>query len=30
MYTRHEELTEGQLPVPLKLVQINRCPVVAP
>ncbi|QHG63489.1 exodeoxyribonuclease I [Pseudomonas putida] len=30
LYTRHEELTEGQLPVPLKLVQINRCPVVAP
>jgi exodeoxyribonuclease-1 len=30
LYTRHEELSEGQLPVPLKLVQINRCPVVAP
>ena len=30
LYTRHEELSEGQLPVPLKLLQINRCPVVAP
>nr|WP_220462447.1 exodeoxyribonuclease I [Pseudomonas putida] len=30
LYTRHEELSEGQLPVPLKLVQINRCPVLAP
>ncbi|MEN4828020.1 exodeoxyribonuclease I [Pseudomonas sp. P39-UII1] len=30
LYTRHEELAEGQLPVPLKLLQINRCPVVAP
>ncbi|WP_313431136.1 exodeoxyribonuclease I [Pseudomonas sp.] len=30
LYTRHEQLSEGQLPVPLKLVQINRCPVVAP
>lgn len=30
LYTRHDELAEGELPVPLKLVQINRCPVVAP
>lgn len=30
LYTRHEELAEGELPVPLKLVQVNRCPVVAP
>ena len=30
LYTRHDQLLEGQLPVPLKLVQINRCPVVAP
>ncbi|NIE74981.1 exodeoxyribonuclease I [Pantoea sp. Ap-967] len=30
LYTRHDELSDGQLPVPLKLVQINRCPVVAP
>ncbi|MFK0091378.1 exodeoxyribonuclease I [Pseudomonas sp. NPDC090592] len=30
LYTRHEELAEGELPVPLKLVQINRCPVLAP
>nr|WP_189673358.1 MULTISPECIES: exodeoxyribonuclease I [unclassified Pseudomonas] len=30
LYTRHEDLAEGELPVPLKLVQINRCPVLAP
>jgi exodeoxyribonuclease-1 len=30
LYTRREDLQEGQLPVPLKLVQINRCPVLAP
>nr|WP_277818128.1 exodeoxyribonuclease I [Pseudomonas putida] len=30
LYTRREELSDGQLPIPLKLVQINRCPVVAP
>ncbi|QLF91999.1 exodeoxyribonuclease I [Pseudomonas sp. ABC1] len=30
LYTRHEELPEGVLPVPLKLVHINKCPVLAP
>ena len=30
LYTRRDELGEGQLPVPLKLVHINRCPVLAP
>lgn len=30
LYTRREELAEGELPVPLKLLHINRCPVVAP
>jgi len=30
LYTRHEQLGEGELPVPLKLLHINRCPVVAP
>ncbi|MGX5220513.1 exodeoxyribonuclease I [Pseudomonas sp. S9] len=30
LYTRHDALGEGQLPVPLKLLHINRCPVVAP
>nr|WP_262923689.1 MULTISPECIES: exodeoxyribonuclease I [Pseudomonas] len=30
LYTRRDELSEGQLPVPLKLVQVNRCPVLAP
>ncbi|KJK04411.1 MULTISPECIES: exodeoxyribonuclease I [unclassified Pseudomonas] len=30
LYMRREEMADGQLPVPLKLVHINRCPVVAP
>ncbi|WP_374440783.1 exodeoxyribonuclease I [Pseudomonas panipatensis] len=30
LYTRREDLAEGELPVPLKLVHINRCPVLAP
>ncbi|WP_296263254.1 exodeoxyribonuclease I [Pseudomonas sp. UBA6562] len=30
LYTRREDLGADQLPVPLKLVQINRCPVLAP
>jgi len=30
LYIRHEERAEGQLPVPLKLIHVNRCPVVAP
>ncbi len=30
LYTRREEMPDGQLPVPLKLVHINRCPVLAP
>ncbi|MBD8573450.1 exodeoxyribonuclease I [Pseudomonas syringae] len=30
LYTRHEHLAEGERPVPLKLVHINRCPVLAP
>lgn len=30
LYTRREQLAEGQLPVPLKLVHVNRCPVVLP
>ena len=30
LYTRRDELAEGELPVPLKLLHINRCPVVAP
>lgn len=30
LYTRRDELAEGEVPVPLKLVHINRCPVVAP
>ncbi|MDU9414941.1 MULTISPECIES: exodeoxyribonuclease I [unclassified Pseudomonas] len=30
LYTRRDELAEGEIPVPLKLLHINRCPVVAP
>ncbi|MDE1163934.1 MAG: exodeoxyribonuclease I [Pseudomonas sp.] len=30
LYTRREELAEDQLPVALKIIHINRCPVVAP
>jgi len=30
LYTRREALAEGALPVPLKLVYVNRCPVLAP
>ena len=30
LYTRRADLLEGELPVPLKLIHINRCPVVAP
>nr|WP_218573254.1 exodeoxyribonuclease I [Pseudomonas sp. L-22-4S-12] len=29
LYTRRDQLAEGELPVPLKLLHINRCPVVA-
>lgn len=30
LYTRHDDLPVGQSPVPLKLVHINKCPVLAP
>lgn len=30
LYTRRDDLPEGALPVPLKVLHINRCPVVAP
>jgi len=30
LYTRREDLAEDELPVPLKLIHINKCPVVAP
>ncbi|AZF07097.1 exodeoxyribonuclease I [Pseudomonas sp. R5-89-07] len=30
LYTRRDQLAEGELAVPLKLLHINRCPVVAP
>ena len=30
LYTRRDQLADGELPVPLKLLHINRCPVIAP
>ncbi|MBA1181675.1 exodeoxyribonuclease I [Pseudomonas psychrotolerans] len=30
LYTRRDALAEGDLPVPLKLVQVNKCPILAP
>ncbi|MGJ7514796.1 exodeoxyribonuclease I [Pseudomonas baetica] len=30
LYTRRDDLAEGELPVPLKLIHINKCPVIAP
>lgn len=30
LYTRRDDLAAGELPVPLKLLHVNRCPVVAP
>ena len=30
LYTRRDALVEGDLPVPLKLVQVNKCPILAP
>ncbi|EMD98364.1 MULTISPECIES: exodeoxyribonuclease I [Stutzerimonas stutzeri subgroup] len=30
LYTRRDQLADGELPVPLKLVHVNKCPVVAP
>ncbi|QKZ06610.1 exodeoxyribonuclease I [Pseudomonas eucalypticola] len=30
LYSRRDELAAGVLPVPLKLIHVNRCPVLAP
>lgn len=30
LYTRHDELAEDELPIPIKLIHINKCPIVAP
>ncbi|RYJ62148.1 exodeoxyribonuclease I [Pseudomonas songnenensis] len=30
LYTRRDQLVEGELPVPLKLVHVNKCPVLTP
>lgn len=30
LYTKHTDLAEDELPVPVKLVHINKCPILAP
>ena len=30
LYTRHDELQEGELPIPVKLIHVNKCPIIAP
>lgn len=30
LYTRHDELAPDELPVPVKLVHLNKCPILAP
>jgi len=30
LYTRYDELQEGELPIPVKLIHVNKCPIVAP
>ncbi|MFA0413538.1 exodeoxyribonuclease I [Vibrio renipiscarius] len=30
LYTKHSELAEDELPVPVKLVHLNKCPILAP
>ncbi|WP_282177423.1 exodeoxyribonuclease I [Vibrio nereis] len=30
LYTKRSELGEGELPVPVKLVHLNKCPILAP
>ncbi|MEZ9511421.1 exodeoxyribonuclease I [Vibrio breoganii] len=30
LYTKRSDLEEGQLPIPVKLVHLNKCPILAP
>ncbi len=30
LYTKHDDLAPGELPVPVKLVHLNKCPILAP
>ncbi|MGL4858853.1 MAG: exodeoxyribonuclease I [Enterobacteriaceae bacterium] len=30
LYTRYQDLAQDELPIPLKVIHINRCPVLAP
>jgi len=30
LYTRHDDLAEDESPIPVKLIHINKCPVIAP
>ncbi len=30
LYTRYDELEKNELPIPVKLIHVNKCPIVAP
>jgi len=30
LYTRHDDLAPDEKPIPVKLIHLNKCPVVAP
>ncbi|MBC3615799.1 exodeoxyribonuclease I [Vibrio metschnikovii] len=30
LYTKHDDLAEGELPAPVKLIHLNKCPILAP
>lgn len=30
LYTKHNELSDDELPVPVKLIHLNKCPILAP
>lgn len=30
LYTRHDRLAENELPIPIKLIHTNKCPVISP
>ncbi|WP_448565369.1 exodeoxyribonuclease I [Thalassotalea ganghwensis] len=30
LYTRYSDLTEGELPIPVKLIHTNKCPAISP
>ena len=30
LYTRYDDLAEDELPIPIKLIHLNKCPIIAP